>query len=85
MAWYWWTGSGLLGLIVLIVWIVAVVDIFKRRSSLSKSQFYAWLIIVLVLPLAGAVGYFLVNGTGSGGHELDVPDIDKLPPGGRMY
>jgi uncharacterized integral membrane protein len=85
MAWYWWTGGGLLALIVLILWIVAVVDIFKRRTSYSKGQFFAWLIIILVLPIVGTITYFLVNGMGSGGHELEVGDIDKLPPSGRMF
>ena len=85
MAWYWWTGGGVLALIVLIVWIVAVIDIFRRRRSMSKGQFFAWLIIILVFPLVGAIAYWLVNGTGSGGHELEVADVDKLPPGGRMF
>ena len=85
MAWYWWTGGGLLALIVLILWIAAVVDIFKRRSSYSNGQFFAWLIIILVLPIVGTITYFVVNGMGSGGHELEVGDIDKLPPSGRMF
>jgi hypothetical protein len=85
MAWYWWTGGGLLGLIVVILWIFAFVDLIRRRHTYSKGQFFAWLILILLLPLAGAVLYFIVNGTGSGGHELEVADVDKLPPGGRMF
>ena len=55
-----WT---LLGIAVAVAWIVAFVDIVKRRHALSGGGLAAWLIIVLVFPVVGTVLYFAVGRT----------------------
>ncbi|MBM3251892.1 MAG: PLDc_N domain-containing protein [Candidatus Omnitrophica bacterium] len=50
--------TGLLGLIVLVLDIVAIVDIIKGNMETAKK--ILWVILVLILPLIGMVLYFLV-------------------------
>jgi hypothetical protein len=54
MAWF-----GLLGVVVAIAWVVAIVDMVRRRSQLSRGQLYAWLLIVIIFPVLGTILYFL--------------------------
>jgi hypothetical protein len=54
---FWW----FLGVAVLIVWIVSVVDIVRRRSTLSKASFYAWVLIVILIPVVGSLLYLVLN------------------------
>ena len=56
MDWLW-----LLGGIATIAWIVAIVDMVRRRTSLSRGQFGAWLLIVIILPVLGTILYFVVG------------------------
>ncbi len=50
---------GLLGLLHLILWIIAVVDIVKSSKPLSMK--ILWILIVLFLPLVGLILYFLIG------------------------
>lgn len=50
---------GLLGLLHLILWIIAVVDIVKSNKPLSMK--ILWILIVLFLPLIGLILYFLIG------------------------
>jgi Phospholipase_D-nuclease N-terminal len=52
--WLW-----LLGGVATIAWIVAIVDMVRRRTSLSRGQFGAWLLIVIILPVLGTILYFV--------------------------
>jgi hypothetical protein len=61
MAWFWW----LLGVIVIVMWIAALVSIIGRRHTMSGGKLAAWLIAILVFPVAGSLIYFLVNGAAS--------------------
>ena len=54
MDWLW-----LLGVVVAIAWVVAIVDMIRRRSALSRGQLAAWLLIVIILPVLGTILYFL--------------------------
>ena len=47
MAWFWW----LLGVLVLIMWIAAIVDIIRRRHARTAGKTAAWILIVLILPI----------------------------------
>ncbi|HEY7198368.1 MAG TPA: PLDc N-terminal domain-containing protein [Gaiellaceae bacterium] len=58
MGWFWW----LLGVIVVILWVATIVDIIRRRHSMSPVAIAAWLIIVLVFPVLGTIIYFLGRG-----------------------
>ena len=56
MDWLW-----LLGVIAVIAWLVAIVDMIRRRAELSRGQVAAWLLIVIILPLLGTILYFTVG------------------------
>ena len=82
MAWFWW----LLGILILIAWIAALVDIVKRRHERSGGATAAWIIIILIFPVLGTIAYFVVNGVGSpAGPDVAAADPDRVPPGGRSY
>ena len=49
----------LIGLLHLILWIIAVVDIVKSSKPLSMK--ILWILIVLFLPLIGLILYFLIG------------------------
>ena len=63
MAWFWW----LFGVIVIVMWVAAIVNIIQRRHSMSGGKVAAWLIVVLVFPVLGTLIYFLVNGASDPG------------------
>ncbi|MFO0856756.1 MAG: PLD nuclease N-terminal domain-containing protein [Phycisphaerales bacterium] len=50
---------GLLSLLHLILWIIAVVDIVKSSKPLSMK--IVWILIVLLLPVVGLILYFLLG------------------------
>jgi cardiolipin synthase A/B len=52
--WLW-----LLGFVATIAWIVAIVDMVRRRASLSRGQLAAWVLIVIILPVLGTILYFV--------------------------
>jgi hypothetical protein len=56
MDWLWF-----LGVVAVIAWIVAVVDMIRRRRSLSRGQLVAWILIVVILPVVGTILYFAVG------------------------
>jgi cardiolipin synthase A/B len=52
--WLW-----LLGVIATVACFVAIVDMVRRRASLSRGQLGAWLLIVIILPILGTILYFV--------------------------
>ena len=54
MDWLWF-----LGIVATIAWIVAIVDMIRRRASLSRGQLGAWLLIVIILPVLGTILYWV--------------------------
>ncbi len=78
MAWLWW----LLAVAVVALWIFAVVDIVRRRHSMSGGKLAAWLILIFVLPLLGTLVYLLVNGTAGGRGSADAGNYSR--PGGGL-
>jgi uncharacterized integral membrane protein len=50
--------GGLLGLILLVIWVVTIVDIV--RSHLGTAKTAAWILIVVILPFVGALLYWFV-------------------------
>lgn len=61
MAWFWW----LLALFVLVMWVAALVNIIQRRHTMSGGKVAAWLLVILIFPVLGALLYFLINGAAS--------------------
>jgi hypothetical protein len=74
LSWFWW----LLGIVVLVIWIASVADIVRRRHTLPRSSLYAWVLLVIILPVIGSIGYFAVNGTKGG--LIERPDLDASRP-----
>ena len=56
MDWLW-----LLGVVAAIAWIVAIVDMIRRRRQLSRGQLAAWLLIVIIFPVLGTILYFVLG------------------------
>jgi uncharacterized membrane protein YoaK (UPF0700 family) len=54
--WLW-----LFGVVAVIAWLVAVVDMIRRRAELSRGQLAAWILIVIILPVLGTILYFAVG------------------------
>jgi hypothetical protein len=75
MSWIW----PILVVVVVLMWTFALVDIIRRRHDRSGGKIAAWVIIILVFPVLGAIVYFLAN---VGGGASDVPrdaDIGGRP------
>ena len=51
--------SGILGLIVLVLDIIAIVDTLK--SSLDTSKKILWIVLIILLPVIGMILYFLIG------------------------
>ena len=51
--------SGIIGLIILVLDIVAIVDVLK--SSMDTGKKALWIILILLLPVIGMVLYFLIG------------------------
>jgi hypothetical protein len=57
MDWLWW----LLGVVAVIAWVVAIVDMIRRRRELSRGQLSAWILIVVIFPVLGTILYFVLG------------------------
>jgi hypothetical protein len=62
MSWIW----PIVAIAVIALWVYALIDIVKRRHSMSGGKIAAWVIIILVFPILGTIVYFLVRGSGPG-------------------
>jgi hypothetical protein len=71
MAWFWW----LLGVVVIVMWVAALVNLIQRRHTISGGKLAAWLIVILVVPILGTLIYFLVNGVSDPGAPRDVETL----------
>lgn len=56
---WWWIGGGALGAVVIVAALVALVDVVRRRDELTRAQLFAYVILILVIPVVGAVLYAL--------------------------
>lgn len=54
---YW--GGGVFGLIALILYVAAIISIITSGGTIGHKVL--WLIIVLLLPVIGAILYFLIG------------------------
>jgi uncharacterized BrkB/YihY/UPF0761 family membrane protein len=55
---FWFFGFGILGLLIAAVWILGLVDVF-RRTDLDRGSRSAWVLIIVLLPLIGTFVYYL--------------------------
>ena len=56
---WWWIGGGVLGAVVIVVALAALVDVVRRRDELTRAQVAAYAILILVVPVLGAILYAL--------------------------
>ena len=56
MDWLW-----LLGAIAIVAWVIALVDILRRRAAFSRGQLAAWILIIIIFPVLGTILYFVVG------------------------
>ena len=61
MSWLW----GILIVMVMVMWVAALVDVVRRWHSMSGAKIAAWILAILIFPVAGAIAYFLAHGAGS--------------------
>ena len=57
-------GRILIGIVVvlfLVLWVRAVIDVWKRRPDLSGGARAAWTIIMLILPFIGLLLYTMLR------------------------
>ena len=57
MDWFWW----LAGVVAIAAWVVALVDMVRRRGALRRGQLAAWVLIVIILPVLGTILYFVIG------------------------
>jgi uncharacterized protein (DUF58 family) len=57
-----------LTVLVVIVWTIGVVDLFRRRLDFKHT--IAWLLIVLILPILGTILYWVLR-------EPDARDLER--------
>jgi hypothetical protein len=57
MDWFWW----LVGVVAAVAWVVALVDMVRQRSALTRGQLAAWVLIVIILPVLGTILYFVIG------------------------
>jgi NADH:ubiquinone oxidoreductase subunit 6 (subunit J) len=55
MSFIWW----MLAVAVAIVWVISLVDIFRRRLEARRTA--AWVLLVLILPVVGSVIYWALR------------------------
>jgi hypothetical protein len=52
-------GGGLIGLLCLIAWVVAIVQVLQ--SGLPTDKKILWLLVVILLPLLGSILWFILG------------------------
>jgi len=73
-----WFFGGIIGVLIAIAWVVAIVDIVRKRHERTGAKTEAWILLVIIIPIIGTVTYFLVNGAfGSGGSGTRDPDATR--------
>jgi hypothetical protein len=72
----WVFGAGLLGLLVFVLWVVALVDLF-RHPDLQRGQRAAWVLIIVILPIIGTVLYFVWRPMPEGERERFLAAADR--------
>ncbi len=51
--------SGILGLIILVLDIIAILDVLK--TSMDTGKKILWIVLILLLPVVGMILYFLIG------------------------
>jgi ABC-type uncharacterized transport system permease subunit len=62
---WWWISGGVVGAIVIIAALIALVDVVRRRDELNRAQAVTYVILILVVPVVGAIIYALYGRQGT--------------------
>ncbi|HKF13927.1 MAG TPA: PLD nuclease N-terminal domain-containing protein [Gaiellaceae bacterium] len=62
MSWIW----PIIAFAVIALWVYAWIDIIRRRHTMSGGKIAAWVLVILIFPVLGAIVYFLARGAGPG-------------------
>jgi hypothetical protein len=54
--------GGILLALIVALWVVALVDLF-RRPDLDGTHRLAWALVIIILPLIGTIAYFAMRPT----------------------
>jgi hypothetical protein len=57
MSWIW----PILAMLVVVAWVLALIDIIRRRRAMSGLGIAGWVIVLLAFPVLGAVAYFVAR------------------------
>jgi hypothetical protein len=75
MSWIW----PILAILVVAMWVLALIDIVRRRHTMSGGKIAAWVIAVLVFPIAGTIAYLLVHASGGASGAPRDPEMGARP------
>ena len=56
MDWFWWLGA-----VAIVAWVVALVDMVRRRDVLPRGRLAAWVLIVVIFPVLGTILYYVIG------------------------
>lgn len=62
LGWFAVSGIGVLGVIILICWVLGIADVLKR-PDFDTAKRSAWILIIVLLPVVGTIGYFIARPT----------------------
>ena len=57
IGWFLSFGIGIFGVVVVILWIIGLVDLSKR-PDLDRRQKWTWILLIVLIPIAGTVIYW---------------------------
>lgn len=57
LGWFASAGFGILGLVVLTLWVLGIMDVLKR-PDFDRARRSAWILIIVLLPIIGTITYF---------------------------
>lgn len=58
IGWFATVGIGVLGLFIIVLWVLGLVDVF-RRPDFDRGKRAAWVLIIVLLPIVGTIAYFI--------------------------
>jgi 4-amino-4-deoxy-L-arabinose transferase-like glycosyltransferase len=79
MSWIW----PIVGVLVVILWTVALIDIVRRRRTMSGTRIVVWVLVLFLLPVLGAIVYFVVHSGGGG--DSTAPRDEALKDAGGHF
>jgi hypothetical protein len=85
MNWFWHTVWICFVVIpVAILWGASIFDIVVRRKDLVWWKRVLWLVLVLVIPVIGALIYIAVAAGGTTSTDLDIHELERLHSQGDL-